>query len=53
MTDKLFLEVRAGQFGADRPETPNGTGARYEDIDTLIVRGGSRDWQENACDETR
>ena len=47
MTDNVFLEVRAGQFDADRPETPNGTGARFEDIDTLMVRGGSRDWQEN------
>src|SRR4029453_18506667 len=38
---------RAGGFGADRPENPNGTAPRFEDVATLIVRGGNRDWQQN------
>jgi hypothetical protein len=43
--DRLFAEVRAGRFTATRRERPNGGGPRSEDIATLIVRGGGRDWQ--------
>jgi len=45
--DNLLFEVRGGQFGADRSETPNGTADRFEDIATLVARGGNRDWQRN------
>ena len=45
--DALFLEVRAGEFGANRSDRPNGSGPRNEDLVTLIVRGGNRDWQSN------
>ncbi len=47
INDRLFLEVRAGQFGADRSQTPNGTAPRFEDVGNSIVRGGTRDWQRN------
>lgn len=40
----LLLDARAGGFGANRSETPNGTEDRFEDISSLVVRGGSRDW---------
>lgn len=45
--DNALVELRAGEFGADRPEKPNGTAARFEDVGTLMVRGGNRDWQQN------
>jgi hypothetical protein len=45
--DHALVELRAGEFGADRPEKPNGTAPRFEDVGTLIVRGGNRDWQQN------
>ena len=45
--DNALFELRAGEFGADRPEKPNGTSARFEDVNTLIVRGGNRDWQQS------
>ena len=45
--DNALVELRAGEFGADRPEKPNGTTARFEDVGTLVVRGGNRDWQQN------
>jgi hypothetical protein len=42
-----FLELRAGQFGGNRWERPNGEGPRREDIVTLVVSGSNRDWQNN------
>ena len=53
ISDKAFFEIRAGQFGADRHEKPNGSAPRFEDIGTLIVRGGNRDWQMQTCGATR
>jgi hypothetical protein len=47
INDRLFLEARVGQFGANRPQRPNGTAPRFEDVGNLIVTGGNRDWQEN------
>jgi hypothetical protein len=44
--DNALFEVRAGEFGANRPQTPNGTTPRFEDVGTLRVRGGNRDWQQ-------
>jgi len=45
--DTWFLEARVGQFAARRPQTPNGTAPRFEDVGNLIVAGGNRDWQED------
>ena len=45
--DTTFLELRAGQFGANRPETPNGSSPRYEDVATFRVRGGNRNFKSN------
>jgi hypothetical protein len=42
-----FLEIHAGAFGSRRPETPNSTAPRFEDISTLVVRGAALDWQED------
>ena len=47
VNDTLFFEMRVGQFGANRPQKPNGTAPRFEDVGNLIVAGGNRDWQEN------
>ena len=45
MSDAAFFELRAGQFGYDWPNLPNGTAPRFEDIGNLQVRGGNRDWE--------
>jgi hypothetical protein len=47
INDTLYFESRAGQFGANRPERPNGAAQRFEDVGNLIVTGGNRDWQQN------
>jgi len=47
INDRLYFESRAGQFGANRPEKPNGNAPRFEDVGNLIVTGGNRDWQQN------
>ena len=47
INDALYLDARVGQFGANRPQKPNGTAPRFEDVGNLIVTGGNRDWQEN------
>jgi hypothetical protein len=40
--ESLFLDVRGGQFDTTRREMPHGASPRFEDIGTLLVRGGSR-----------
>jgi len=45
--DHALVELRAGEFGADRAEKPNGTAARFEDVGDSVVRGGNRDWEQN------
>ena len=45
VNDSLIFEVRAGQFGTDERQMPRSTAPRFEDIDTLLVKGGNRDWQ--------
>ena len=47
VNNTLFFEVRIGQFGANRPQKPHGDAPRFEDVGTLIVAGGNRDWQQN------
>ena len=42
-----FFEVRTGQFGYKWPDTPNGTGSSYEDLNTSIVSGKARARQLN------
>ena len=37
-----YIELRAGQFGANLDDLPNGSGPRFEDISTLQVRGGAQ-----------
>ena len=44
LTDAIVFEVRAGQFGWNQDWTPRGASPRFEDIETLVVRGGNRDW---------
>ena len=45
--ERVFFEVRVGEFGTNRPEKPNGMSPRFEDVITSVVQGGNRDWQEN------
>jgi len=47
INQRVFFDIRVGEFGTDRPETPNGTSPRFEDVITSVVQGGNRDWQEN------
>ncbi|MGE5815327.1 MAG: TonB-dependent receptor domain-containing protein, partial [Acidobacteriota bacterium] len=44
--EHAIVDVRAGEFGADRPERPNGTAPRFEDVGTFRVSGGNRDWMQ-------
>ena len=46
VTDRALFEVRAGEFGVDRTQDPNGTAPRFEDVGTLVVRGANRNWRE-------
>ena len=46
INENALFEIRVGQFGANRSQTPNGAARRFEDIGNLTVRGGNRDWQE-------
>jgi len=45
--NSLFFEARAGEFGSNRPDTPNGSAPRFEDVNTSVVSGGHRDWEES------
>jgi hypothetical protein len=47
INDRTFFEVRAGQFGYDWPNLPNGTEPRFEDTGNNIIEGGNRDWQRD------
>jgi len=40
--ERLFAEARVGQFDVLRRLAPNGAGPRFEDIETLEVRGAGR-----------
>ena len=42
LTPATFFEVRTGQFGYDWPDTANGTGVSYEDLNSNIVSGKAR-----------
>ncbi len=43
--DHLIFEARAGQFGTEQEWKARSSAPRFEDIDTLLVQGGNRDWQ--------
>ena len=43
--DRLLFEVRIGQFGGDQRWEPHSASPRLEDVATLRVRGGNRDWE--------
>ena len=47
ISDAAFFEVRAGQFGYNWPNLPNGTAPRFEDTGNNIILGGNRDWQRD------
>ena len=44
VTDSMAFEARAGQFGWEQDWTSRSSAPRFEDIETLAVRGGNRDW---------
>ena len=48
LSDRLLVETRAGQFGNDQLWKPRGTRPRFEDVETLLVSGGGRDWESDA-----
>jgi outer membrane receptor protein involved in Fe transport len=45
LNDRLLFEVRLGQFGPEQQWRARSASARFEDVETLLVRGGNRDWQ--------
>lgn len=47
LRDTLLVEARAGQFGTTQAWRARGVGPRFEDVDTLLVSGGSRDWRSD------
>lgn len=47
INDATFFEIRAGQFGYDWPNKPNGSSPRFEDTGNNNVFGGNRDWQRD------
>ena len=47
INDQTFFEVRAGQFGYNWPNHPNGDGPRFEDTGNNIITGGNRDWNRD------
>jgi hypothetical protein len=46
--DSMVFELRAGQFGWEQDWTPRSTAPRKEDLVTLEVFGGNRDWETSA-----
>ncbi len=48
LRDSMVFELRAGQFGTKQDWTPRSTAPRFEDLDTLVVAGGNRDWENTA-----
>jgi outer membrane receptor protein involved in Fe transport len=47
INDMLLFEVRLGQFGTEQDWTARSASPRFEDIETLLVRGGNRDWHSS------
>jgi carboxypeptidase family protein/TonB-dependent receptor-like protein len=47
LSDKVFLELRGGQFGYNWPNHSNGSQLRYEDIGNNYVYGSNREWDRD------
>jgi hypothetical protein len=47
LSDKLFVEFRAGEFGYNWPNHSNGGQPRYEDRGNNFVSGSNREWARN------
>src|SRR6266540_3066545 len=47
ISDKLFFEVRSGQFGYNWPNHANGGQPRFEDLGNNIVTGSNREWDRD------
>jgi hypothetical protein len=48
LSDKMFFEVRGGQFGYDWPYHRNSNAPAFQDLSTNIVTGGNQDgWWTN------
>ena len=47
LSEKLFLEIRGGQFGYNWPNHSNGGQPRYEDRGNNFVSGSNREWQRD------
>ena len=48
ISDKMFFEVRGGQFGYDWPYTRNSNAPAFQDLSTNVVSGGNQDgWWTN------
>lgn len=47
INDRMFVEMRGGQFGYNWPNHPNGTDPRFEDTGNSIITGGNRDWNRD------
>ena len=46
--DSMVFQLRGGQFGWEQDWTPRSTAPRFEDLETLAVVGGNRDWESTA-----
>lgn len=47
INDRLVFETRAGQFGTGQVAKARGHQPRFEDVETLLVTGGSREWRSD------
>jgi hypothetical protein len=48
LSDKMFFEVRGGQFGYDWPYRRNSNAPAFQDLSTNVVSGGNQDgWWTN------
>lgn len=48
ISDKMFFEVRGGQFGYDWPYRRNSSAPAFQDLSTNVVSGGNQDgWWTN------
>ena len=46
--DSTVFEMRLGQYGNEQRLIPQSAAPRFEDIETLVVSGGNRDWHSAA-----
>ena len=48
ISDALLFELRFGQFGTQQDWKARSASPRFEDMETLLVSGGNRDWRASA-----